>query len=190
MPTILIDLDHTLLNNTAFKTALADSLELSAAEWDKAYEQFVLDYGTFEPKAFLQGVSVEHRRAFQRTVITARRFLYSDSLAFLQMAHEKKYQIVLVTFGNVKWQKQKLAALRFPPFVNTLPTDKTKISVLADYIEPATLLVDDNAKEIDAIVKQWPQVKAYWITRPEGKYRITPPTVQHTVISTLAKINL
>lgn len=190
MPTILIDLDHTLLNNTAFKTALADSLELSAAEWDKAYEQFVLDYGTFEPKAFLQGVSVEHRRAFQRTVITARRFLYSDSLAFLQMAHEKKYQIVLVTFGNVKWQKQKLTALHFPSYVLALPTATTKISVLADYIKPATLLVDDNATEIDAIIKQWPQIKAYWITRPEGKYRTIIPTTTNTHITHLNEIKL
>ncbi len=190
MPTLVIDLDHTLLNNTAFKAALAESLNLSAAEWRQAYEQFVHDNGTFEPKAFLQGVATENKQAFQRTVSTARRFLYPDSLAFLQAAHDKKYRIVLVTFGNIAWQEQKLAALHFPTYVQALPTATTKISVLADYIEPATLLVDDNAAEINAIVKQWPQVKAYWITRLEGKYRATPPTVQHVVVSTLTEINL
>lgn len=190
MPTILIDLDHTLLNNTALKTALAESLELSPNEWHQAYEQFVRDNGTFEPRAFLQGVSAEHKQAFERVVKTARQYLYPDSMLFLEAAHEKNYRIVLVTFGNIAWQQQKLAALRFPSYVLTLPTDTSKIAVLADYIEPDTLLIDDNAFEIDAIVRQWPQVKAYWITRPEGKYRAEPPTVQHKKVATLAAINL
>jgi len=95
-----------------------------------------------------------------------------------------------VTFGNIVWQQQKLAALRFPDYVQTLPTDTSKIAVLADYIEPDTLLIDDNAFEVDAIVRQWPQVKAYWITRPEGKYRDTPPTAEHKAVTSLAEINL
>lgn len=190
MSTLLIDLDHTLLNNTAFKAALAKSLELSPTAWSLAYEQFVQDNGTFEPETFLAGVLPEQKKAFYHTVSLSRQFLYLDSLAFLQAAHDKNYRSILVTFGNITWQQQKLAALHLPKYVQPLPTATTKIAVLADYIEPDTLLVDDNAFEIDAIVKAWPQVKAYWITRPEGKYRTTVPTAPHSHITTLSEIKL
>jgi hypothetical protein len=190
MPTILIDLDHTLLNNTAFKTALAESLDLSPRDWSLAYEQFVRDNGTFEPKAFLAGVPTEQQQAFTHTVSAARQYLYPDALPFLAAAHEKQYRLVLVTFGNVAWQQQKLAALRLPAYVQPVPTDTTKIAVLADYIEPDTLLIDDNAAEVDAIVQQWPHVKAYWMTRPEGKYRATPPTQPHQQVNSLHEIIL
>lgn len=190
MSTLLIDLDHTLLNNTAFKKALAESLELTPQDWSAAYEQFVQDNDTFEPEAFLAGVSPEQKKSFYHAVSLARRFLYADSLAFLEAAHEKNYKIVLVTFGNVAWQERKLAALHLPDYVKVLPTATTKIAVLADYIEPDTLLVDDNASEIKALVTKWPQVQAYWITRPEGKYREQTPVVPHTHITTLSEIKL
>lgn len=190
MSTILVDLDHTLLNNAALKLALAESLELSPEDWQHAYEQFVQDNGTFEPKAFLQGVAPAQRRAFDQTVAKARTFLYSDSIQFLEAAHDKKYHIVLVTFGNVAWQRQKLAALRLPTYVTLLPTDTTKTAVLADYIEDDTLLIDDNAYEIDEIIKQWPHIKAYWMKRLEGKYRTHAPQYPHTTITSLAEINL
>lgn len=190
MSTILIDLDHTLLNNAAFKLALAESLELSPEDWKHAYEQFVQDNGTFEPQAFLQGVSLEQRRAFDQTVAKARLYLYSDSMQFLEAAHAKHYRIVLVTFGNVAWQQQKLAALRLPGYVTLLPTATSKIAVLADYIEPDTLFIDDNAFEVDDILKQWPHIKAYWMKRSDGKYRSQAPQQPHTTITSLADINL
>jgi len=190
MHTLILDLDHTLLDTTTFKAALAASLHLTPQQWDEAYNQFVTDYGMFNATDFLRGVSTADKTAFEAALHKISHFLYPDSLAFIHQAIEFGYTVVLVTFGNVAWQKQKLAHLRLPNAVTTIATDTAKISQLAEYIQSDTLVVDDNAKELEAIKQQWPAVTAYWMCRANGKYRDSIPTVPHTKITSLTDIKL
>lgn len=190
MRTIIIDLDHTLLDNTSFKVALAASLHLTPAQWSEAYEQFVKDNGMFNAVDFLRGVSTEDKTAFEAVIHKIGHFLYPDSLPFLQEASAAGYAIILVTFGNIIWQKHKLANLHLPAHVQTIATDTNKVSQLAEYMQSDTLVIDDNAKELEAIKQHWPDVTAYWMKRDNGKYRNTIPSVEHTKITLLTDIKL
>lgn len=190
MSTIILDLDYTLLNTTAFKLALAKSLDLSAHDWEQAYNGFVADNGLFKPEDLLKGVTAEQRQAFAEVVQSIRRYLYPDTLAFLQSAQAAGHQLTIVTFGQPAWQEQKLQALRLPSDVECRATEGSKVTVLADLVNDDTIVVDDRAVELEQIVKAYPVVKAYWMTRPDGKYVEPIPQCPHQQINSLNQIKL
>lgn len=179
MSTVIIDLDHTLLDTTSFKQQLARSLHLSTQQWDAVYERFVKDYGKFEPKAFLEGVEPEQRKHFYHTLKQLPRFLYRDSLPFLEQVLATGWQVVILTYGNTAWQQLKLDHLPIPAGVRSITTEQSKHLVLAELIDTAhTIVIDDNAEELDHIKKSFPQVQTYWMCRPNGKYKLPP--IEHS----------
>lgn len=190
MPLIILDLDHTLLDTTAFKAALARSLEIEPAAWEKAYTQFVHDNGMFNAVDFLRGVTPAQHKAFAKTLTQIRRFFYPDSWPFLRQAQAAGYKVMIVTFGDIAWQQQKIDALRLPSFVESLVTNLPKIERLAEYIEHVTVVVDDRATELEALYEHWPQLTLYWMRRPNGKYRDIVPVVPHQPITQLNEIKL
>lgn len=190
MSTLLLDLDHTLLDTTALTAALAQTVDIQPAAWQQAYEQFVHDNGLFRPQDFLVGVTLEQRRAFAATVQKSRQFLYPDSMAFLRRAHAAGYRLVLITFGDETWQQEKIAGLHLPEYVVVITTSQAKLNQLAPYVEHDTLVVDDKATELDAFHQHWPQLKLYWLRRPNGKYRDRVPQAPHRAITQLDQIKL
>lgn len=190
MSRLILDLDHTLLNTTAFKLALANSLDLSVAEWDQAYTGFMQDNQLFRVDDFLQGVTAAQRESFFQVVDHLRKYLYPDTLPFLQSAHTAGYQQTIVTFGEQDWQTRKLQGLHLPDYVQTVATAGSKVAALAELVNEDTLVVDDRATELEAIVAAYPQVVAYWITRPEGKYTEPIPQCPHHQIESLNQIKL
>lgn len=190
MRTLILDLDHTVLNTTAFKTALANSLEISQTDWDRAYEQFVRDNGMFRPDDFLRGVTPAQRHAFETVLKTMRQFLFPDVLPFVRVAHEAGYRLVLLTFGDAHWQKKKVHALHLPKYIHTVFTEGHKVESLAEYVEHDTLVVDDKANELEAFHQLWPNMTLYWMKRANGHHRTTAPTVPHHTITSLNEIKL
>lgn len=190
MSTILIDLDYTLLDTQAFSTALGASLGLSHTEWVQAYDQFVKDNGLFSARDFLRGVEAEKNKQFYQVVANIRRYLYPDTLEFLKTLQQKKYTSVLMTVGEDSWQKEKLAGLRLPDFIQTSIIQDRKVHHLADYYEPGMLVVDDRAIELEPIAKQFPDAHCYWITRPQGKYVALVPKCSYQQIRSLTEIKL
>ncbi|MFA5995669.1 MAG: HAD family hydrolase [Patescibacteria group bacterium] len=182
MPTVIIDLDHTLLDTTRFKQALAKSLGLSTAKWDEIYEQFVADNGLFSPTDFLAGASTEQRNQFYKTLNQLPSFLYPDSLTFLDRVLKQHWQVIILTFGDKPWQQLKLKHLPLPKVVRTITTDLSKHLIIKDLLDTKkTIVIDDNAKELDAIKRAYPEIITYWMQRPNGKYHTKPINVNFCI---------
>ena len=190
MSKIIIDLDHTLLDTTSFKEALAKSLGLTPVDWDMAYNKFLADYQMFNPTDFLKGVATAQKKQFEAVVKKTGSFLYPDSVPFLKKAIQAGHHVVVLTFGNQDWQTQKLQHIAWPDGVTLLTTDTTKSSQLAQYMEDDTLVVDDNGRELDALHRHWSTAKLYWMVRPNGKYRDVEPVSAHSTIHSLNQIKL
>lgn len=175
MKSLILDLDHTLLNTSAFKNDLVKSLGLTEIQWDNAYNKFVEDYSVFHPKDLLHGVDSKVKDAFYKVVENTRRYLYPDSLTFINSALNNGWNVTILTYGQVDWQQQKLEAINFPKEVVLHPTDEPKVKALQNYIGDVTVVIDDNALEIDAVKATYPEITGIWMKRPEGKYRNTEP---------------
>ena len=176
MPTVIVDLDHTLLDTTRLKEALAKSLGLPVEAWAAAYEAFVQDNGTFKPDQFLEGVGAAERTAFDEVVKNTRKYLYKDSPQFLRNCQEAGWNMVLLTYGQVTWQQRKVDNLQLPDAITVVCTDQPKVVVIGQYLaeDGTTVFVNDRADEIDAIKQRYPEVQAYWVQRVNGKHT-TPP---------------
>lgn len=181
MSTLIIDLDHTLLDTTTFKQTLAKSLNLTTEQWDTVYERFVKDYGRFEPKAFLEGVEPLQKKNFFHTLKQLSHFLYPDSLTFLEHMLANGWQVIILTYGNPAWQQLKLEHLPIPTEVRCVTTDQSKHLMMTDLIEPTTIVIDDNGVELDAIKTAFPQIKAYWLQRSNGKYQNASLLADHKI---------
>lgn len=119
-------------------------------------------------------------------------YLYSDSIPFLEQAIQSGWEVIIVTFGDQDWQAKKLQALKhyLPTEVKTLISPSKKINHITHLITGRVILIDDKAEEIDAIKQAFPKVAAYWMRRPEGKYRDEEPTTPHQTINSLNQIKL
>lgn len=190
MRRIIIDLDYTLLNTTAWQQALAKSLGLSPHQWQQAYDQFRQDYGLFNPTDFLRGVPAHQRDAFQQVVQRVGHWLYSDSLPFLEQAVAAGWDVVVLTFGNEAWQRQKLRHITWPKGVATHATADPKTDILAGYLAKEMMIIDDRADELETMYQIQPQASYYWMVRPQAKYAGTAPLIPHRTITQLKDIKL
>lgn len=192
MSRIIIDLDHTLLDTTRFKMALAVSLGLTQSEWDMAYRKFVNDYGMFNPDDFLQGASQEQKEKFENVVRRLPTFLYPDSMTFIKKVTQAGHEVVLITFGDKSWQEKKLKALResLETIKIVFVSSTEKLEHFKHLVINDTVMIDDNAVEIDTIKSRFQGVVVYWVCRPNGKYRDKPPSTPHTKVKSLAEITL
>ena len=184
MPTAIIDLDHTLLDTTRFKGALAKSLDLTDTEWDAAYSAYMKDYGLFDPKQFLSGSSADQRKAFNEVLANTRKYLYKDSPQFLQQCQADGWEIIILTFGELQWQQQKIDNLHLPDHIRTVCTDQPKVDIIGEYINPdeETAFVNDRANEMDAIVQRYPDVTMYWVNRDNTPH--TTPPQENAILKT------
>lgn len=190
MSKLILDLDYTLLDTTAFSYALSTSLGISREQWMSSYGQFVKDNGFFSAQDFLRGVSDAERKQFYAVLENLRRYCYKDTWPFLQQIITKGHDAIIVTFGEKAWQTEKLKALKLPSSIRTLVVQEPKVQRLADYYEPDMIMVDDRATELEAVAKEYPDVKLYWMTRPEAKYLEPIPQCNHHQISSLNQITL
>lgn len=186
MQQLILDLDHTLLDTSALKAALANSLGLSVSDWDSVYTKAVEDYGgIFNPEDFLAGVATDQRDAFYATLKKTQQFLYPDSMPFLKQAITDGWAVRILTFGNTVWQEQKMRNIEWPAGVECTATDGLKPTLLQEYARDRLVVIDDNAKEIDAIKEAYPATMVYWMRRPNGKYRELQPKEYDTMIEDL-----
>ncbi len=190
MSKIILDLDYTLLDTTAFSYALSTSLGISREQWLSSYDQFVKDNGFFSAQDFLRGVSDSERKQFYAVLQNLRRYCYKDTWPFIQQVVAKGHDALIMTFGERTWQTEKLKALMLPSSIRTLVVQEPKVQRLADYYEPDMIMVDDRASELEAVAKVYSDVKLYWMTRPAGKYLEPIPQCPHHQISSLNEIKL
>ncbi len=129
--TIVLDIDHTLINAEKLKRALArDARACGVAPrrfWD-AYRA-VRKSGAFSPEAV--AAHLGHDRAMRQHLVTRwwatlrapQTFLYADARPFFQWARAAKHSIIFYTYGNPRVQQAKVRALRaFAPRARAIIT--------------------------------------------------------------------
>ncbi len=188
MKTVIIDFDDTLLNTTALKKALAQSLGLSEEQWSDAYRRYVEDNNTFDAAGFLQGVDAAKRKKFEQVLQRTQTFMYPDSRQFINQCLESGWRVVILTYGDVRLQTAKLDAVDWPEAVERRVVDVRKVNVLSEYISDTTVIIDDKPAELDLIAEQFPAVSLYWMKRATGAHRDTEPKRYDTMVTDLSII--
>lgn len=162
---IVFDLDYTLLDTVKFKEALLAATGVGEKEYIAAYDEVVAtNNGFFDPEklflemhrrgSFVDGDTMEQaKERFTQVLMGTEKYLYPDAKELLEaLAKHKEIVVELMTFGNKKWQQQKVDHSGLRALFNAVHcVDEEKKNVISRAGEghDKVIVVNDNGKEMD-----------------------------------------
>lgn len=179
--TIILDLDHTLLNTERLKHKMLELVKpfgVTEEVFKKSYDETRLE-GEYKPKTQAEKIAQILKKPELATKINEKLYqaadsagdlLYEDAKEFLSKV-KKVASLILLTRANPKWQERKISACGIKGYFNEIiisPADKNKI-LEEMKIDNLSFLITDNAKEIPNIKN--PKVKIIQLIRLDGRYR-------------------
>ena len=125
MKTITIfDLDHTLLDSNRLKDEIAGVLDMSVDDYNKSYKDHFskknINYSFKEHLKILKdsnffkldGDYEKVQRDFDNKFKEMDYLINDGSLDLIASEKAKKHKTILVTFGDIQWQEEKISRLR------------------------------------------------------------------------------
>lgn len=161
----IFDLDHTLFNANKFKIDLARALEISRNKFFSDYQIYFKDrkinYHADKHISLLineRVINKNHEEVIRKGVKfflkELNKYIYKEGEELLKILSKNRNKLILVSFGNANWQKQKIKNLQIKKyFSKIIITDKNKGQALDIFIkerEPI-VIINDNARESFAI---------------------------------------
>lgn len=181
---IILDFDYTLFDGKKFKNALAKSLLVFGIDkkmWLETYNQVRYKKNKetgYIPEAHLKILVKKTKTnykdleiAYNKVIDNAQKYLYKDSIGFLEKLKKQEYTLYILTFGNSGFQKQKISASGINKyFKEIICTDKDKFKV-SDQIPGVdeALFINDNPNEIAQLQIIHPRANFIQIKRPNAK---------------------
>ncbi len=170
---LVLDLDHTLLDTDRFfHCDLPGALPQFRAKdvlwernWERSYRSatevgYTLDLHMREmAKLSLRRFPLhEIQMLLSEQFANLARYLFNDSLRFLEVAQERGWEIILMTAGNPAWQRYKATACQIAHLLSEIiyvPTKQRKALVLASsgrcLRREKIAVVENSGAELDAM---------------------------------------
>lgn len=162
---VIFDLDYTLLDADKLKrNCLASFLDIDEVEFMKNYKDNFKDKGVnYNIEKHMQDLGWSREKIFEKMKEfnsylkqEIGRYLFPEADGLLQRFKDAGDKIILVSFGDIEFQKQKISALAIDGisteefFDEVVVSDKIKAELeeLKCLRGENILLVDDNIKEI------------------------------------------
>jgi len=158
---IIFDLDYTLLDTKKFKAGLANALDLSIDDFEKSYlENFKNKKLNYNLEKHLKILKQKNTQKLKQFFKSLDQYLFPDSIKILKKlgsapvkARVKKNnnKLILLSFGNKEWQKQKINNLSIKDYFDKIiltDIDKAKILKTLQKTKEKILIINDNAREI------------------------------------------
>ena len=93
----------------------------------------------------------------KRLMGNTKNYLYPDTVSFLEYLKKINYDVIILTKGNIDYQKEKILNAKLDSLYNKLMvTMKHKGELKLDYEN--SIFIDDNPKEILSILKKNPKM--------------------------------
>lgn len=185
--TIIVDLDHMLINTELLKLKMRQALEplgVSQILFESTYQQTVDRYDnrySYDAQTHAELIAQSLGKPDITGQLTQRLYgavdhtenlVYDDVREFLANARAVGASIILLTRGDDKWQNKKIDAGGLRELVDrVVVAPESKGEVLRSQLrpDPQTFFISDNAQEIEAI--EGVPITMIQLLRPEGKYQ-------------------
>lgn len=164
----VFDLDFTLFNTKKLLSVLPGAMGVSQRIFSLSREKyfpeilFSRQYSGYEHIIYLKkdGYVKDTARARKNIAAlfkTIDQYVYPGADELLKRLKKPENRLILLTFGNIRWQKAKTANIKIRKYFNKIIwTDKRKDLALAflKKQKEKALIINDNARENLAIKKK------------------------------------
>lgn len=178
---VYVDLDHTMLDTDGiFYGALWETVSemgVSSAQWDALYCLFG-SHGMQFFEACTQLTAIGLERSVVRNVTCAVRkrfsdlssFVFSDVIPFIQRVRTQEGRVIVVTRGNIRWQRTKIRATSLERSVDTVLTVEGEhgksYAIARDLpVGARALFIDNNHAELEEVMTNMPHIAAWAVNR-------------------------
>jgi FMN phosphatase YigB (HAD superfamily) len=180
----ILDLDYTILNTLAFKHGLADAFFKTIDEFNhdvaKYFKPKNLPYNHMMHLRSLEAerlIDWETKRKILRRInqlfANINQFVFSEAVELLELLKLKGYKLILVSFGEKKFQLEKIKHLKCRKFFSKiLVTDKKKYHVMQALRLGKNFrifIINDNAQESFLMLGQLAKAQLILLDGPYSK---------------------
>lgn len=190
---VILDLDYTLLDTARFKQALASEFEscgIGESRFQQTYRQTISqnypDYD-YDPSrhadllfAELECTKSQLMDRVEKLLSNTAEYLYPGALNFLQELRNMDFNLILLTLGNVEWQRMKIQKsdleTRFDQVIYVRKSKLSAMNKLSDLKQPV-IVINDNSDEVMEMLQLEPDF-LYIVKRgPKGVHKEMPVPV-------------
>lgn len=179
----VFDLDNTLLDSIKLKKSLAAIMHFSENEFKISRDKYFAGknnlYSPLQHVKILyekREISLKQRKKFlediKKMAANVDTFIFPEVKKILKSLSGRNNDLVLLTHGDLSWQRLKLKHMSIKKFFNKIIiTDKDKIKKLRflKNINEKIVVINDNVKENLLIKKYLPQAEIFLIHGPHAK---------------------
>lgn len=200
-PKIIIDLDRTLLDSDALHEAMFQCCErqgIPRIELQTQQERIRKEsplfcfYRMVEEHAIniQQDLSVLQETLRRLIDEDCSRFLFTDSLDFLERGIAYGWDCTLLTYGEHEFQSRKIRGSGLDRICHrTIVTQRPKWELPHVFRDDRVLFIDDNSENIDRVKECFPHVFAIAVKRPLTKYANYPLRHADSKVCSLTEID-
>lgn len=172
-----IDFDNTLFDSEKFYQDLlkiAESFGLSKIMIDECYQDNFSNelFNPFKVIEYLiekSNINKEINKEIKKLLINAKKYLYDDTILFLEFLKKENFSLILLTYGDVSYQKAKIKETEINEYFDQIIiTSKLKGELGLDYRK--SVFLDDNVEQIKSLLKK--DAKVIRIRRRGNKHSL------------------
>ncbi|MFH0956101.1 MAG: NIF family HAD-type phosphatase [Candidatus Falkowbacteria bacterium] len=164
---IIFDLDYTLLDTEKFKKKMADifSQEDFKADYEKYFKKQGINFDFDEYLAILNDEGrIDNKREkklrleIEELISHIDNYLRPDAENVLKYFKDSGAELILITFGNKKWQERKVKNLTIAKYFDNIIYEEQE-KYKSEYLKSLSdgkeeiLIINDNLSEANEILK-------------------------------------
>lgn len=180
---IVFDFDYTLFDTKKFRYSISEAFGFSEKYFLETYENYFLypekiNYNFYKHVSFLIADHLIDRKEGERVkkniIELLKRvddFVFPEVENILKKLKESNNELVLLTYGDIVWQKIKLKNLGIKKYFNRVfITDKPKITSLDNYKKQKgrKIIINDNINENLKLKNKFPDWEIYLVNGPHA----------------------
>jgi len=181
---VIFDLDYTLLDTEKFKEKIADifSQEDFKSDYEKYFKSRGLNFDCDKYLAILKAEGridgareKELRLELEKLISNIDNYLKPDVENVLKHFKVLGAELILITFGDKKWQEGKVKNLSIKKYFSRINFEeenknRSKLLKLLKNSREEILIINDNAEEARAMVKALDKkIKVFLLDGPYAK---------------------
>lgn len=179
----IFDLDYTLFKTKKFSKDIASIFNLNWADFEKSclkhFKDRNINYNPYKHLSILikegeikRQEALKIRMKIIEIMKNANKYVFRESETILKELEKRRDKLILISFGDIFWQKQKIANLKIKRyFFKIIITDKAKNLVLDSLkkVKERKVIINDNAQESFLIKKELGKAEIILIKGPYAK---------------------